>query len=220
MEFYVGVATENHCKFAEDICQMMEEAAKVRGTGIAKRQPVYIRKKIIEGKAVIATNQNQVIGFSYIESWEGQKYVAHSGLIVHPDYRKTGLAKKIKQTIFDLSRQKFPDSKIFGITTSMAVMKINSELGYRPVTFSELTKDQTFWDGCKSCTNYDILQRTNQTMCLCTGMVCDKTQTTPPKINTTKSWENFTRFLKHRKLRLQRKAQQFPFIQKRYHNEK
>jgi hypothetical protein len=50
-------------------------------------------------------------------------------------------------------------------------MKINSELGYRPVTFSELTQDEDFWKGCQSCPNYDILLRCNHRMCLCTGML-------------------------------------------------
>jgi hypothetical protein len=84
-----------------------------------------------------------------------------------------GLAKAIKYKAFALSREKFPDSKIFGLTTGLAVMKINHELGYRPVTFSELTADDLFWNGCKSCVNHDILERTNRTKCLCTGMLYD-----------------------------------------------
>ncbi|MDA0844159.1 MAG: GNAT family N-acetyltransferase, partial [Bacteroidetes bacterium] len=63
---------------------------------------------------------------------------------------------------------------IFGITTGSAVMKINYQLGYQPVTFSELTDDPKFWDGCQTCLNYDILTRTNRKMCLCTGMLYDK----------------------------------------------
>jgi len=72
-----------------------------------------------------------------------------------------------------LSRSKFPNAKIFGLTTGLAVMKINHELGYRPVTFSELTDDEDFWKGCQSCVNYDILQRTGKSKCLCTGMLYD-----------------------------------------------
>jgi len=52
-------------------------------------------------------------------------------------------------------------------------MKINSQLGYKPVTFSELTNNQSFWNGCQTCKNYDVLQRTEQHMCLCTGMLFD-----------------------------------------------
>ncbi|MEN8879541.1 MAG: GNAT family N-acetyltransferase, partial [Polaribacter sp.] len=71
------------------------------------------------------------------------------------------------------SRTKFPNAKVFSITTGLAVMKLNSDLGYKPVTFSELTDDQTFWNGCQTCKNFDILTRTERKMCLCTGMLFD-----------------------------------------------
>ena len=99
--------------------------------------------------------------------------MANSGLIVVEKFRGHGLAKRIKQKAFELSRQRYPETKIFGLTTGLAVMKINSELGYKPVTFSELTNDEAFWKGCQSCVNYDILQRTGRKHCLCTGMLYD-----------------------------------------------
>jgi|SRR5690606_10655927 len=173
MELTVQIASKKHFIYAQEICTLMEEAAKVRGTGIAKRTPEYLIRKMEEGKAVIVEDGNKAVGFCYIESWGGHQYVANSGLIVHPDYRSHGLAKKIKKAIFKLSRKKYPDSKIFGITTSLPVMKINSELGYKPVTFSELTTDEDFWKGCQSCRNYDILVRTERKYCLCTGMLYD-----------------------------------------------
>ncbi len=172
-EFTVQVATKKHLVYAEAVCALIEEAAKKRGTGIAKRDPEYIRSKIRDGKAVIALADEALAGFCYIETWSHHKYVANSGLIVSPSYRKAGLARKIKETAFELSREKYPDAKLFGITTSLAVMKINSDLGYKPVTFSELTTDEEFWNGCQSCPNFDILTRTNKKMCLCTGMLCD-----------------------------------------------
>lgn len=172
--FTVGVASDEHIGFAEEICAEMEASAKVRGTGIAKRKPEYIVSKMHEGKAVIAlTTDGRFAGFCYIETWSGKEFVANSGLIVAPEFRKDGLAKRIKQRIFELSREKYPDAKIFGITTSHAVMKINTELGYVPAPFSELTQDDTFWNGCSSCPNYDILSRTQRKMCLCTGMLFD-----------------------------------------------
>ena len=112
-------------------------------------------------------------GFCYIETWSDKKFVANSGLIVVEKFRGHGLAKRIKQKAFELSRERYPDAKIFGLTTGLAVMKINSELGYKPVTFSELTNDEAFWAGCQSCVNYDILQRTGRKYCLCTGMLFD-----------------------------------------------
>ncbi len=172
--FIVEVANEQHLHFAETICAEMESSAKARGTGIAKRSPDYIQLKINEGKAVIATTKEGVwAGFCYIESWSHGKYVANSGLIVAPDFRKSGLAKLIKQKIFGLSREKYPDAKIFGLTTGLAVMKINSDLGYEPVTYSELTPDDAFWQGCRSCVNFDILMSKERKNCLCTAMLYD-----------------------------------------------
>lgn len=169
----IVIANESHAKYAEIICSTMEESAKVRGTGIARRTPDYILKKMVNGNAIIALKGDQFAGFCYIEIWSHEKFVANSGLIVHPDYRNQGLAKDIKKAVFDLSRKKYPNSKIFGITTGLAVMKINYELGYQPVTFSELTEDESFWSGCQTCTNFDILTRTDRKMCLCTGMLYD-----------------------------------------------
>lgn len=185
----VVIANESHTKYAEIICETIAESALVRGTGIAKRTPEYVSTKILNGNAVIALDGEKFAGFCYIEKWGHGKFVANSGLIVHPDYRGAGLAKKIKHKIFEHSRNKYPDAKVFSITTGLAVMKMNSDLGYKPVTFSELTDDQTFWDGCKTCRNYDILTRTERKMCMCTGMLYDpnkaeKEEKTEVKIKT------------------------------------
>jgi GNAT superfamily N-acetyltransferase len=168
------VADIQHVIYAEKICTLIEEAAKLRGTGIAKRTPEYITSKIKEGKAIVAIDGEEIVGFCYIETWEHGKYVANSGLIVHPDYRNQKLAFRIKKQALQLSGSMYPDAKVFGITTSNAVLNINFKLGYRPVTFSELTTDPEFWKGCQGCVNYDILQRTQQKMCLCTGMIYEQ----------------------------------------------
>jgi len=202
----ITVASGEHLKHAEAICKMIADAAKKRGTGIAKRSPEYLCDKIKEGKAVIAMDSDKPVGFCYIESWEGNKFVANSGLIVSEQYRKTGLAKMIKAEILQLSMKKFPESKVFGITTSLAVMKINSDLGYKPVTFSELTDDELFWKGCKGCVNYDILQRNDRNNCLCTAMIYKpKKETKITEKHVRGRWENFQRFLKLRKIRIQKK---------------
>ncbi|MEM1337792.1 MAG: GNAT family N-acetyltransferase [Bacteroidota bacterium] len=167
------VANASHTRYAQIISDTITESAKVRGTGIAKRTPEYIIKRLQNGNAVIALDGEKFAGFCYIEVWGNKDFVANSGLIVHPDYRAQGLAKKIKKRIFELSREKFPGAKIFGITTGLAVMKMNYELGYKPVTFSELTDDPDFWKGCQTCKNFDILTRTERKMCLCTGMLHD-----------------------------------------------
>lgn len=173
-DIIVRVAISEDKKYSTQITEEMAASAAARGTGIAKRSLEYIEKKIEEGKAVIAvTKTGEWVGFCYIETWSHGEYVANSGLIVAPPYRKSGVAKRIKHTIFNLSRTKYPDAKIFGLTTGLAVMKINSELGYEPVTYSELTQDEEFWAGCKSCVNYDILISKDRKNCMCTAMLYD-----------------------------------------------
>lgn len=169
----IVIATDKHIKFAHIISQTIDKSAEERGTGIAKRTPEYIEMKIKNGNAVIALEGDKFAGFCYIETFGDKNFVVHSGLIVHPDFRNQGLAKRIKTKVFKYSQEKYPGSKIFGITTGLAVMKINYDLGYKPVTFSELTDDPEFWKGCQTCRNYDVLQRTQQKMCLCTGMLYD-----------------------------------------------
>ncbi|MBR8536568.1 GNAT family N-acetyltransferase [Carboxylicivirga sediminis] len=172
-KFNIFVATEEHLEYVDVVLNAIAEAAKVRGTGIAKRSPEYIQKKMEERKAILALHKGEFAGFCYIETWGHDKFVANSGLIVVDKFRANGLAKAIKSKAFELSRERYPQAKIFGLTTGLAVMKINSDLGYRPVTFSELTDDEQFWKGCQSCVNYDILVRTERKHCLCTGMLFD-----------------------------------------------
>ena len=172
-EIKVIVADERHIPYVDTILDTIEKAAKIRGTGIAKRSPEYVKQKMLERKAIIALDGDKFAGFCYIESWSNKQFVANSGLIVVDAYRGHGLAKRIKRKAFELSRERFPEAKIFGLTTGEAVMKINNELGYRPVAFASLTDDPAFWKGCESCVNFDILQRNNRRMCLCTGMLYD-----------------------------------------------
>jgi hypothetical protein len=182
-QFQIMVANSTHVDWADTICEEYASSAAARGTGIAKRSPEYIKQKMLEGKAVIAFEKatQAWAGFCYIETWSHGEYVANSGLIVAPAYRKAGLAKAIKERIFKLSREKYPDSKIFGLTTGLAVMKINSDLGYEPVTYSELTQDEAFWAGCKSCVNYDILMSKERKNCMCTAMLFDPKDHYEPK---------------------------------------
>jgi N-acetylglutamate synthase-like GNAT family acetyltransferase len=193
-QFLVIVASENHFGYADTICNEMEMSAKARGTGIAKRSPEYLKEKMSEGKAIISlTKEGDWVGFCYIETWDHGKFVANSGLIVSPNYRKSGIATKIKEKAFALSRKKYPEAKIIGLTTSLAVMKINSELGYIPVPFSELPKDESFWKGCSSCVNFDILNRTNRAHCLCTGMKYDPSDVkTNSEFDKTNFWDFIT----------------------------
>lgn len=187
-EINVKFAEPEEAKYAEQIVTMIYESALQRGTGIAKRTPEYIAQKIMSGKSVVALHGDRLVGFSYIESWGHGDFVATSGLIVDPDYRHIGLAGAIKAKTFQLARLRFPFAKLFSITTSLPVMKLNSRMGYKPVTFSELTDDNEFWEGCQGCKNYDILQRNNRRMCLCTGMLFDPKQPLVDDEKTKSKW--------------------------------
>lgn len=182
-EVRIEVAGEQHLKYIDEILETIESAAKVRGTGIAKRKPEYVAKKMMEAKAVIALCGETFAGFSYIETWEDKHYVTTSGLIVHPDFRGQGLAKRIKDVTFTLARLRWPHAKIFSLTSGAAVMKMNTALGYKPVTFADLTEDESFWKGCEGCINVDVLKRTGRKYCICTAMLYDPTEQLPAKIS-------------------------------------
>ena len=169
----VMVADASHEVYVDKILDTIREAAKVRGTGIAERTHEYVATKMIEGKAIIALCGDDFAGFTYIESWGNKQYVATSGLIVHPKYRGLGLAKRIKTASFRLARLRWPNAKVFSLTSGAAVMKMNTELGYVPVTFSDLTDDEAFWRGCNGCVNHEILERTERKYCICTAMLFD-----------------------------------------------
>ena len=178
----VMVADLEHVKYVDIIMKTIEAAANMNGTGIAKRTADYIETKIREAKAVIALEGERFAGFSYIETWGNKTYVTTSGLIVHPDFRGMGIAKKIKDLTFSLARTRWPHAKIFSLTRGAAVMAMNTQLGYKPVTFAELTDDDAFWRGCDGCCDVDVLQRTDRKYCICTGMLFDPEELLPAKI--------------------------------------
>lgn len=169
----IYIAGRQHISYVTEILDVIEESSKARGTGIARRSPEYVAQKMLEGKAIIALCGDDFAGFCYIESWSNKTYVVNSGLIVKPKYRGLGLSKRIKRFSFVYSRRLFPEAKLFGITSGAAVLKINNELGYRPVTFEQLTDDPAFWRGCATCVNFDVLQRTDYKRCICTAMLYD-----------------------------------------------
>lgn len=182
-DIQVMVADESHVKYVDTILQTIADAAKVRGTGIAKRSPEYVATKMREAKAVIALEGERFAGFSYIETWGNKHYVTTSGLIVHPNYRGLGLAKRIKNLTFTLARVRWPHAKIFSLTSGSAVMTMNTQLGYHPVTFNDLTDDEAFWRGCQGCINHDVLERTGRKFCICTAMLFDPDEHLPAKIS-------------------------------------
>jgi hypothetical protein len=168
----IRIAVPADVKYVYPILEEMERSARARGTGIARRTPQSLCRKIYEGKAVIAvTVEGSWAGFSYVEVWDGGAFVSNSGLIVNPAFRGAGVATDIKKRVFDLSRERYPRAAVFSITTGSAVMKMNHKLGFAPVTYGEITTDDHFWDQCKQCVNYPILESTGRRMCLCTAML-------------------------------------------------
>ena len=178
----VMVADASHEKYVDTILDTIEKAAKVRGTGIAKRTHEYVATKMKEAKAVIALYGDEFVGFSYIETWGNKQYVTTSGLIVDPKFRGLGVAKRIKDLTFTLARTRWPHAKIFSLTSGAAVMAMNTQLGYHPVTFADLTDDEAFWSGCEGCINVDVLKRTGRKYCICTGMLYDPEEHLPAKL--------------------------------------
>lgn len=167
----IQVATVIHTQYIAQICEQISLAAQKRGTGIAKRDPWVLYEKIMQGNAIIALHEGRLVGFCCIQAWQDDSFVSHSALIVVPAYRISGVGTAIKKAAFDLARQKYPQAKIFGITTNPQVMKMNTLLGYEPTNFAAITTDSNFWQQCQGCPNYDILQRVNRSMCYCTAML-------------------------------------------------
>ena len=171
-DIIIRIANENDAHYAVIISEETYNSARKRGTGISKRSPESIIQKMTEGKAVLAvTKKGDWVGFSYIEIWTNGEFVSHSGLIVAPAFRQLGIAKLIKNRIFVLSREKYPEAKLFSISTGLAIIKMNAALGFETVTFNELPDEPKFWQGCRSCINYSILQSKHCKNCLCTAML-------------------------------------------------
>lgn len=173
MEITVDIAQASHTIYATQICELIAQSAKLRGTGRGKRSPEVIAQKIMSGQAIIALYGDKLAGFSYIEPWQEETFVVNTGLIVAPLFRGAKIAIMIKKKAIELAAEKYPGAKMFSLTTSLPVMKLNTDLGYKPVTYSELPQTKKFWDGCESCPNYDHLVEKNYKMCFCTSMLLD-----------------------------------------------
>lgn len=170
------------CIYAAQISEEMDASARARGTGIGRRSCDSICQKIAEGNAIIAlTKEGQWVGYIYLEVYANGNFVSHCGLIVAPGWRRLGVATQMKDNIFWLTRAKYPLAKIFGITTTLATMRINSKLGLQPVTFSEITQDPSFWKKCEQCVNYQNLKNTCFKNCYCTAMMFEPDPA--PKVN-------------------------------------
>ncbi len=171
-QIIVREATTMDAKYAFMITKEMADSAKARGSGIGHRSIEFLCSKMDKGEAVIAVTQDGTwVGFCYIEAWQEGKFVSNSGMIVSPRFRRRGVASQIKKVIFNLCRLRYPQAGIFSITTGLAIMKLNTRMGFEPVTYSEITTDPQFWNKCKNCINYDTLQSKSCKNCFCTAML-------------------------------------------------
>lgn len=173
-KIFIRIATIEDFKYVDEIIRETESSAKARGTGISKRSPLTVMQKMRDGKAVIAlTKTGNWVGFAYLEIWDDGNFVSNSGLIVAPAFRNLGIAKSIKSKVFEMARWICPNAKIFSITSGSTIMNMNTQLGFRPVAYEAITGNEKFWDGCKSCVNYAILESKKRGNCLCTAMLFD-----------------------------------------------
>jgi len=174
MKFIIEIASEKHSIYEEDICKAREETAKYYGIGISKKKSDFVKSKLSDGNAIIATDEDgNFAGFQYIKPWEQERFVFNSRLFLNPKYRETDLAQQIHKKIFELSRTKYPNAKVFVVTALIEEIKTNLAAGFKPTAFSELIDDKEWWNGCQECANYDVLTRNNRQRCLCTGMLYD-----------------------------------------------
>ncbi len=164
----VRQATAADDVYAEAASQLIQKASKDHD--IAERSPDWLRGKIRGGKAAVALQGDQLIGFGYFSDWQDGKFVSHSGLVVDDAFRGHGLGRRLKQQLMAGTRRLFPDATMMSLTTSPAVKAMNLSLGFRVVPLDQLTSDQSFWDGCKTCRNYAEVQARGE-RCCCEGMI-------------------------------------------------
>ncbi len=153
---------------AEQAAHLIAEASSHHD--IATRTTEWLAKKVRARRAAVALDGDELVGFGYWSSWQEDTFVSHSGLVVRADYRGAGLGGDLKRVLFDSSRRQLPDARLISLTTSPQVRKLNLALGFEIVPLDQLTQDPAFWEGCKTCRNYeDVVARGEQ--CCCEGML-------------------------------------------------
>lgn len=110
-------ADESHHRYAQEICDTIQDAAQKRGTGIARRTPEYICTRMTNGNAVIALEGDRFAGFCYIERWGDKDFVAHS--IAEKSYAPDTSLKHLHlgskdQLGLDLIKQKLDSALLTG----------------------------------------------------------------------------------------------------------
>lgn len=180
IEFTIEKARCIHTFWIKEICEVTLSLVISHGRDISEHSPELLETKMKKGEAVIAfASDGRWAGFSFISSCENGSYISNSALVIAPEFRHTGLVKKIKRKIFELSREMYPDACIFSLTSDLTVMKMNHKLGFKRVNFSELPSNSLFWESCKSCINCPVLMSQERKNCLCTAMLYNPKQNSP-----------------------------------------
>lgn len=164
----VRESTPEDVRYAEAASALIDQASAE--FDIAKRTPEWLAAKIRARRAAIALAGGELVGFGYWSAWENDTFISHSGLVVRSDYRGTGLGRDLKMVLFDSSRRRLPEASLMSLTTSPQVRKLNLSLGFEIVPLEQLTKDPAFWEGCRTCRNYEEVQARGQ-QCCCEGML-------------------------------------------------
>ncbi len=169
----VHESTPEDVRFAEAASRLIDAASSQYD--IAKRSPEWLGAKIRAGRAAIATaaapsDERELVGFGYWSAWDKDTFISHSGLVVRPDYRGSGLGRDLKTILFDSSRRQLPRATLMSLTTSPHVRALNLSLGFEVVPLDQLTHDPAFWEGCRTCRNYAAVQARGE-RCCCEGML-------------------------------------------------
>ncbi len=164
----VREALPEDAPFAAAASELIRAAASEHD--IAERSVEWLTKKIVSGRAAVALDRGELIGFGYWSDWQDGAFVSHSGLVVDPQYRGRSLGRRLKMVLFESSKKRFPQATLMSLTTSPQVKALNLSLGFRVVPLEELTSDPAFWAGCQTCRNYAAVQARGE-ICCCEGMI-------------------------------------------------
>jgi len=164
----VRVAGAEDAGFAEAASVLIADAALE--FDVAKRSPRLLREKIVGGQAVLALEDDELVGFAFWSTWQNGRFVSHSGLVVRPDRRGRALGRRLKWELTAASRRRHPDAALMSLTSSRAVRAMNRALGFVQVPLDHLTLDPAFWRGCEACRNHAELGA-HPDHCRCVGMI-------------------------------------------------
>jgi len=179
--YEVRRAAESDLQFVPSVASAIDDEVAAGAIGIARRSAADLASRIRTGEAIIALAAEATsdhapagadwAGFCYVAAWEEGRFVSTSGLIVAPQHRGRGLAKRLKERALELAAERYPGAIAFGLSTSSAVARINEELGFRAASYSALPADSAFWDGCRTCPLHADLVANERRTCHCRAVI-------------------------------------------------